>query len=100
MQSYSYYFIDTTGALVHGQAAFPSGTTFSCYGTDSTCSGTSVDTTLNYGADGEFNNDEFVSGNTCCFGSNFFLQSDNYYTALNSRCQSCSGKQIFFNNIN
>ena len=89
--------VDITGALVHGQVTFPSGTTISCYGTDSTCSGTPVDTTLDYGADGEFSNDESLSGNPCCFevDSTFAFLPNNYYTALGSRCQSCSGKQLF-----
>ena len=81
----------TTGALVHGQVAFPSGTTISCYRTDSTCSGTPVDTTLNYGIDNKFSADESLSVNPCCFDSEFNFQRGYYYTALGSRCQSCSG---------
>ena len=86
---------DITGKLVHAQLAFPSGTTVSCYGTDSTCSGMPNDMTLDYADNGEFVVG-FSSRNFCCF-INFPFQhlSGNYYTALGSRCQSCSGKKLF-----
>ena len=75
--------------------AFPSGTTISCYGTDSDCSGTPNDINLDYADDGVFIATP-AALNPCCFTLNPFTHlTGNYYTALGSRCQSCSGKQLF-----
>ena len=83
----------TTGKPVYGQVGFPSGTTVSCYGNDSICSGTPTNTTLDYGPAGDFDPDNESRRNPCCYdhNDNFDFQPSNYYTVLGSRCQSCSG---------
>ena len=93
-------FYDITGKLVHAQYGFPSGTIVNCYGTDFACSGTPTDILLNYSlVDGTFS-PSVLSQNPCCFFSNpFAFIPFNYYTALGSRCQSCSGKQFLMKHI-
>ena len=86
-------FYDVTGKLVHAQVGFPAGTTVSCYGVESTCSTVPTDITLSYAADSVFS-PGVSSQNPCCFVDDIFFFK--YYTALGSRCQSCSGKQLFY----
>ena len=79
---------------MYGQFGFPSGTTIRCYGSDSTCSVTPNDTTLDYAAVGESTTSATLRYNPCCLEPDVFIfHPDNYYTALGSRCQSCSGKK-------
>ena len=94
MQSHNIFY-DITGKLVHAQVGFPTGTVVSCYATGSTCSTILTDVTLDFADNGSFAPGD-PSRNPCCFILNpFQFLSGEYYTALGSRCQSCSGKKLF-----
>ena len=90
----TYVWLYIAGSHVKGQIGFPSGITVNCYGTDSTCTGSSNEMMIDYGDDGEFDPTNRFRINPCCFEDNENLISvsqDNFYTVSGGTCQSCAG---------